>query len=80
MQEVKVGGSQVGGLQSRGAQAKTTKAKRAGGQTGVMECLPSKHEALRSNPTGQKKKRKEKKQSMQFSYGYMKQFPECTAG
>jgi signal recognition particle GTPase len=38
------------------------KAKKVGGMTQVIECLPSKHEALSSKPQcGQKKKIKKKK-------------------
>jgi hypothetical protein len=37
------------------------KAKRAGGVAEVVECLPSKPEALSSNPSNSKKKKKKKK-------------------
>jgi hypothetical protein len=32
--------------------SKTTRAKRAGGMSQIVECLPSKHKALSSNPAG----------------------------
>jgi hypothetical protein len=40
---------------------KTQDKKRADGVSQVVECLPSKHEALSSNPINTKKKKKKKK-------------------
>jgi hypothetical protein len=41
---------------------KQTKAKRAGGMTQVVECLPSKYKTLNSNHSTAKKKKKKKKE------------------
>jgi hypothetical protein len=40
---------------------KQTKAKRAGGMTQVVECLPSKYKTLNSNHSTAKKKKKKKR-------------------
>jgi hypothetical protein len=58
--------------------AKITKAKRAEVLAQVVECLPSKHEALKSNPSTEKKKRKEKEIKKQRKLNYRKSLPQFT--
>jgi hypothetical protein len=66
IQEAQVGGSQskAGPRQkkARPSLKNTLKTKRAGGMTCVIECLPSKHKALRSNTTTARQRERERNQ------------------